>query len=91
MPVRFQLRELLEELGITQTELFRVAGVSLTTINRIVQNHTGQVSLETLDRLSSALGVLSGKRIEPGDLIVRDDGGASSGGRTRRQSGRRSG
>ena len=66
MPTRFRLHELLDRAGMTQTDLHRLSGVSYTTINRMYANLTTQVSLQTLDALSAALGC------EPGDLIVRD-------------------
>lgn len=66
MAARFRLRELLEQADISQTELARRAEVSFATVNRLATNATGQVSLETLDRLALVLGV------EPGELIVRE-------------------
>ena len=66
MPTKFRLRELLEKLDLSQTDLARRAGVSFATINRMCTNATSQVSLETLDRVASALGV------EPGDLIIKE-------------------
>jgi DNA-binding Xre family transcriptional regulator len=63
---RFRLREALEEAAISQSELARRSGISFQTINSIVGNRTGQVSLNTLDALSKALGC------EPGDLIERE-------------------
>ena len=63
--VRFRLRRLLEKAGISQGELSRRSGISLSTVNRIATNSTTRVDLETLDRLSEALGC------EPGDLIRR--------------------
>lgn len=66
MASRFRLKEALDEAGMTQTEMFRKSGVSLTTINRMCANLTSQVSLRTLDRLAAVL------RIQPGDLITRE-------------------
>ena len=66
MPTRFRLRELLEKLGISQSELARRSGVSFPTINAMCTNRTATVALATLDRIADALGV------EPGDLIARD-------------------
>lgn len=73
MTARFRLQELLESgrSAITQSELSRRSGVSLTTINRMANNLTAQVSLRTLESLSSVLTELLGRRIEPGDLIER--------------------
>jgi DNA-binding Xre family transcriptional regulator len=71
MPVRFRLAELLREREkagrpISQSELSRRSGVSLTTINGIVLNKTAQVSLRTLDALCDALDV------GPGALFERE-------------------
>ena len=64
MATQFRLAE---ELGdrMTQTELARQADVAFATVNRMCTNFTAQVSLETLDRISTVLGC------EPGDLIER--------------------
>jgi DNA-binding Xre family transcriptional regulator len=67
MPVRFKLQELLDSQSppMSQSELSRRSGISLVTINAIANNRTRQVSLETIDSISSALGV------EPGALFVK--------------------
>jgi len=65
MPVQFRLAEILEATGMSQRELARESGVSLTIISRIVNNHAKQVALSTLERLADALSV------QPGDLIVK--------------------
>jgi DNA-binding Xre family transcriptional regulator len=62
---RFRLRELLEQLNVSQSELKRRSGVSFTTINGIANNKTQQVHLDTVEKLAAALG------IEPGDLLER--------------------
>jgi DNA-binding Xre family transcriptional regulator len=73
---RFRLQEILDsrDPAVSQSELSRHSGVSLTTINRMANNLTAQVSLRTLDSLSAALTELTGRRVEPGDLIVREKG-----------------
>ena len=71
-PARFVLRELLEEAGIGQTDLAKRADVSFATVHRLYMNETGQVSLETLDRLALALSDALGRAIEPGELIERE-------------------
>ena len=77
MTARFRLDAILESARtrdgqeISQSELSRQSGVSFTTVNRMCQNHTEQVSLKTLDALSAALTELTGKKMEPGDLIER--------------------
>ena len=64
MATRFRLAEELSD-QMTQTELARQADVSVATVNRMCTNFTAQVSLETLDRVSTVLGC------EPGALIER--------------------
>jgi transcriptional regulator with XRE-family HTH domain len=68
MTARFRLDELLEESGLSQRELAVRSGVSPTTINRMANNLTAQVSLKTLDSLARALSA-PGRRVRPGDLI----------------------
>ena len=66
VPVRFRLDAVLEDREMSQTELSRLSGVSLVTVNAIKKNRTKQVSLDTLDKLSAAL------KCEPGELIERE-------------------
>lgn len=66
MGARFRLKELLEEKGMSQSELARRSGVSFPTVNGMVGNRTTRVDLSTLDALSKVLGC------EPGDLLERD-------------------
>lgn len=66
MRVRFRLKELLENAGLSQTDLHRISGVAYSTINGLVLNKARQVSLDTLGALSEALSC------EPGELIMRD-------------------
>ena len=72
VPVRFRLAALLEEAGVSQRELASRSGVSPTTINRMANNLTAQVSLGTLDSLSAALSAAIGRVVEPGELIERE-------------------
>ena len=69
MTTRFRLREVLEarKAPISQSELSRRTGVSLTTINAMVLNKTARVDLATLDSIARELG------IRPGDLIEAID------------------
>ena len=69
VPMTFRLSEILEHRGMSQSELARAAGVSLVTVNRICGNKTEGITLSTLDKLASALGV------DPGELIVREKKG----------------
>jgi DNA-binding Xre family transcriptional regulator len=72
VPVRFRLDVLLEEAGISQRELAARSGVSPTTVNRMANNLTAQVSLGTLDSLSVTLTEILGRQVEPGELLERD-------------------
>ncbi len=71
-PARFRVRELVEEAGISQSQLAKDADVSFATVNRLCQNATAQVSLETLDKIAQALSVTLDRTIEPGELIERE-------------------
>jgi len=75
VPVRFRLSDLLEEAGLSQRELALRSKVSPTTINRMVNNLTAQVSLGTLDSLCGALGEVMGRVVEPGELLERESKG----------------
>lgn len=66
MAARFRLAELLEERGMSQSELARQSRITFATINAMCRNRTDGVKLETLDRLARVLGV------EPGELIASD-------------------
>lgn len=72
--VRFRLHEVLADATppLSQSELSRRSGVSLTTINAMVLNKTKQVSLATLDSLCDALGDALQRRVEPGELLERE-------------------
>lgn len=66
MAVRFRLQGILDELGMSQSELARRSGVSLVTVNGMAKNRTTRVDLSTLDALCDVLAV------EPGQLLERD-------------------
>lgn len=68
MPTTFRVRQLLEERGMSQSELARAAGVSFATVNRMCTNATEMVSLSTLDKIAAAL------KLAPGELIERKRG-----------------
>ena len=65
MPVRFRLEEVLGEREMSQTELARLSGVSLVTVNALTRNRTRQVALDTIDKLCKVL------KCEAGDLLTR--------------------
>jgi DNA-binding Xre family transcriptional regulator len=65
---RFRLDQILAKRddGMRQSDVARLSGVSLNTVNGIFNNRTTRVDLATLDAIAGVLG------IQPGDLIVRD-------------------
>jgi putative transcriptional regulator len=67
-PVRFRLEEVLADREMSQTELARLSGVGLVTVNAMRQNRTKQVSLATLDKLCGVL------KCEPGEFLERKRG-----------------
>lgn len=71
-PLVLRIRELREALGLTQAELAERAGVRRATVNRIENARVSAIDLEVLDKLASAL------RVEPGFIVVRASGSASS-------------
>ncbi len=66
MPTVFRLAEVLERAKMSQSDLARLSGLALQTVNRLCTNRTAQVSLATLDKIAGAL------KVEPGELIVRE-------------------
>ncbi len=54
---------LVEEQGITQVELARLAGLHPDTVSHVV--HGGHCSTETLEKLAAALGVDIGELFAP--------------------------
>ena len=55
MVVRFRLRELLAERGMTQTDLQTQTGLAYSTVNDLYNNKPRRVELETLDILCEVL------------------------------------
>lgn len=55
MATLIRLRELLEERGMTQTELHTRTGLAYSTINDLYHNKTRRIELATLDLLCEAL------------------------------------
>jgi DNA-binding Xre family transcriptional regulator len=55
MPLEFRLRQVLEDAEISQSDFAKEAKLSFATINRLCTNATGQVSLDTLDKIMMAL------------------------------------
>jgi transcriptional regulator with XRE-family HTH domain len=70
MPAHFTLRELLDEVGVSQSDFAREADLSFATVNRLCTNATAQVSLETLDKILRALRQRGFRRAGVADVIA---------------------
>lgn len=56
--VKYRIKEVLKEKGVSQGKLSRMTNVSLSTIQRLsVEGSTYNVSMEVLERIAKALGV----------------------------------
>lgn len=64
--IRVRLAELLEERGITLTELSNRVGISVVNLSLLKNNHAKAMRFSTLDALCRALDC------QPGDLLVWD-------------------
>lgn len=67
MPIRWRLREVLDEKGITPLELAHMLGVKHPMTYRMAkQTHITRITTGLLERLCNALDC------EPGDLLERE-------------------
>lgn len=57
MASRLRLRELLEERGLTQSDLVRRSGLSAAAVNKMCNRPPKSVYFATLDKIAAALGV----------------------------------
>ena len=64
MAVRFRLRELLAERGMSQTDLQTRTGLAYSTVNDLFNNKPRRVELETLDVLCEILDCSIGDLLE---------------------------
>lgn len=56
--VKYRIKEVLKEKGVSQGKLSRMTNVSLSTIQRLsVEGSTYNVSMDVLERIAKALGV----------------------------------
>jgi len=74
VPIRFTLRERLDELAITPYQLSKTSGVSLTTMYAIVHDRTKRIDKDTLDALLNGLNDLTGKTFEVSDVLGYERG-----------------
>ena len=56
--VKYRIKEVLKEKGVSQGKLSRMTNVSLSTIQRLsVEGSTYNVSMDVLEKIAKALGV----------------------------------
>jgi transcriptional regulator with XRE-family HTH domain len=68
--IRLRVKEIAAEKGFSQARLSRLSDVDITTVRKIYRQPTrANVTLETLSRLSKALGVDPRELIE----VIPDD------------------
>jgi putative transcriptional regulator len=65
VPIVVRLDELLEERGLSRTELAERVGITLANVSILKMNHARAVRFSTLDAICRELGC------QPGDLLVR--------------------
>jgi putative transcriptional regulator len=63
MAIRLRLKNLLDDRGMTQTELQSLTGLGYSSINAMYHNKTLGVEFGTLDAICGAL------KVQPGDLL----------------------
>jgi DNA-binding Xre family transcriptional regulator len=69
MPIRWKLKEVLEESGITAYQLMKESGVAGSTIYRLTGGKTEGVQGKVLDSILTALYTLTGKTFDVGDVL----------------------
>lgn len=66
--VKYRLKEVLKEKGVSQGKLSRMTDVSLSTIQRLsVEGSSYNVSMDVLERIAKALGVKISDLYEEGN------------------------
>ncbi len=64
--IRVRLSEVLEDRGMTLTELSNRVGVSVVNLSLLKNNHAKAIRFTTLDAICEALNC------QPGDLLVHE-------------------
>lgn len=67
--IRWKLKEVLDEHGITPYRLMVDSGIANSTIYRLTNNKTDGVQGPVLDKILTSLCKLTGKRIGVGDVL----------------------
>jgi DNA-binding Xre family transcriptional regulator len=69
MPIRWKLKEVLEQNRLTAYQLMKETGLAGSTIYRITGGKTEGVQGKVLDRILTALHVLTGRAFDVGDVL----------------------
>jgi DNA-binding Xre family transcriptional regulator len=69
MPIRWKLKDVLNESGITAYQLMKESGLAGSTIYRLTGGKTEGVQGKVLDRILTALHRLTGKTFDVGDVL----------------------
>lgn len=69
VPIRWKLKEVLEQNGVTAYQLMQDTGLAGSTIYRITGGKTDAVQGKVLDRILTSLHTLTGKSFDVCDLL----------------------
>jgi DNA-binding Xre family transcriptional regulator len=78
--IRWKLKEVLDEHGITPYRLMVDSGIANSTIYRLTNNKTDGVQGPVLDKILNSLYKLTGKRIGVGDVLEHTPPSSKRGG-----------
>ena len=67
MPIRCQLKDLLEERGLTQMDLVRDLNLSPTTVGKLCNNKSEMIAFSTIEKLCTYF------KVGIGDLLIITD------------------
>lgn len=71
-PIRFRLRDLRDESGLSQEALAVAARTRQATLSNLERGRTTRIEFALLDRLCRVLSQKMGRRVGPGDLFAID-------------------
>ena len=75
MPVRWKIKELLEEHGLTPYRFWQESGLANRTAYRLVNGETTTVNTETLDAAIRTLRKLTGRAVDIPDVLEYQEKG----------------
>lgn len=67
--VKWKLKEYLEGQDLSVYQLWKATGLSKTGVYKIVNNQVKGLEFDALGRIISALEKMTGKRVEPNDVL----------------------